>query len=222
MTRVGVVLSGAGYLDGSELHEAVLTLLALDRAGVEIQCMAPALPQHAVVNHLSAQSVTGTRQVLEEAARIARGKIRDLAQVRAEDLDALVLPGGYGAAKNLSSFAFQGAAASVHPGLQQLLQQMHAQRKPIGAWCIAPAILALCFRGKGLRLTVGCDPGTGAVLEQLGAVVVNKAVHEVCVDEAQRIVTTPAYLYEARIHEVARGIDAAVAELLRLAALARP
>ncbi len=221
MTRVAVVLSGCGFLDGAEIHESVLTLLALDRAGATSVCLAPRIPQRSVVDHLTGKEVPGQRSVLEESARIARGRIEALETARAEDLDAIVLPGGYGAAKNLCDFALRGAQAEVHPPLAALLRTLHAQRKPIGAWCIAPALLAAVFRGAGLRLTIGCDPGTASALQQMGAHPVEKAVTEACVDEHQRIVTVPAYMYAARIHEVARGIDEGVEELLRLAALPR-
>ncbi|MFM7281218.1 MAG: isoprenoid biosynthesis glyoxalase ElbB [Planctomycetia bacterium] len=221
MTKIGVVLSGCGFLDGAEIHEAVLTLLALDRAGAQAVCMAPRLTQRSVVDHATGKETAETRSVLAESARIARGSVRALEEVRASELDGIVLPGGYGAAKNLCDFAWQGAQAQVHPPLAALLRELHAAQKPIGAWCIAPAVLAAVFRDQGLQLTIGCDPGTAAVLQQMGAVPLTKAVTEACVDERHRIVTVPAYMYDARIHEVARGIDEGVRELLRLAVLPR-
>jgi enhancing lycopene biosynthesis protein 2 len=225
MTKIGVVLSGCGFLDGAEIHEAVLTLLALDRAGAQAVCMAPALPQHSVVDHATGRETgreTGeTRSVLAESARIARGRVRALEDVHASELDGIVLPGGYGAAKNLCDFAWQGSQAKVHPPLAALLRELHAARKPIGAWCIAPAVLAAIFRDQGLRLTIGCDPSTAAALQQMGAEPITKGVAQACVDERHRIVTVPAYMYDAHIHEVARGIDEGVRELLRLAALPR-
>lgn len=216
MLKVGVVLSGCGYLDGSEIHEAVLTLLALDRAGASVTCLAPNVEQTSVVNHRTGKPDESVRNVLQEAARIARGKVQDVAQAKAGDFDALVLPGGFGAAKNLCDFAAKGAQASVEPGVLKLVREMHAAKKPIGAWCIAPALLAAALKEAHPQLTIGNDPGTAGALESMGAKHVACPVDEMRVDEANRIVTTPAYMYDARVSEVASGIDKAVAELLRL------
>ncbi len=216
MVKVGVVLSGCGFLDGSEIHEAVLTLLALDRAGATALCLAPNIEQKSVVNHRTGNPAESVRNVLEESARIARGKLQDIARVKAADFDALVLPGGYGAAKNLCDFAAAGPKAKVEPGVLKLVREMHAAKKPIGAWCIAPAVLAAALKEAKPKLTIGNDAGTAQALEALGARHVACPVGEMRVDEENRIVTTPAYMYEARISEVAGGIERAVGELLRL------
>lgn len=218
--KVGVLLSGCGFLDGSEIHEAVLTMLHLDRAGAQIVAIAPRGPQAGVMNHATHEPMPGARRdILEESARIARGKIRELAEVRARDLDALILPGGFGAAKNLSDFATKGAAAKVHPEVARLLGEMLDARKPIGAVCIAPATLAAAAKQKGVHptLTIGDDKSTAAALVQLGA------KHEACpvtgfvVDEANKIVSTPAYMYDARISEVDQGIGKLVQAVLGMA-----
>jgi enhancing lycopene biosynthesis protein 2 len=216
MVKIGVVLSGCGFLDGSEIHEAVLTLLALDRAGATAVCLAPNIEQRNVVNHRTGNPTESVRNVLEESARIARGKVQDVAKAKASDFDALVLPGGYGAAKNLCDFAVQGAKAKVDPGVLKLVREMHAAKKPIAAWCIAPAVLAAALKESHVKLTIGNDPGTAKALEAMGARHVVCPVTEMRVDEENRIVTTPAYMYDARIGEVATGIEKAVAELLRL------
>ncbi len=140
--RVGVVLSGCGFLDGTEIHEAVSILIALDRRGAQIVCLAPQVPQRDVVNHASKKPEAGTRDVLIESARIARGKIADLATVAVDDLDALIFPGGFGAAKNLSSFAIDGPNCTLNPDVEKLVRAMHAAKKPIGLACIAPVIAA--------------------------------------------------------------------------------
>jgi len=141
MKKIGVVLSGCGVYDGSEIHEAVLTLLAIDRQGSEAVCMAPSM-EFPVTNHLTSQETAEKRDVLVESARIARGRIRDIKGVTAADLDAIVFPGGFGAAKNLCNFAMKGAAASVNPEVARLLKEMAVAKKPIGAVCIAPALIA--------------------------------------------------------------------------------
>jgi len=218
MTRIGVVLSGCGFLDGSEIHEAVLTLLHLDQRGVEVVAMAPRGPQHHVVDHRTGAEAPGeVRDMLAESARLVRGRIVDLASVAADALDGLVLPGGFGAAKNLSDFAFQGAAAKVHPDLRQLLQAVHARKRPIGALCIAPAILAVVLGRTGPLLTIGNDAGTAAALHSCGAQHRDCAVTDCVVDRELRLVTTPAYMYDARIHEVSLGIGKLVDAVLALA-----
>jgi enhancing lycopene biosynthesis protein 2 len=219
MVKVGVVLSGCGYLDGSEIHEAVLTLLALDRAGAEITCLAPDIEQTSVTDHRLRASAEETRNVLVESARIARGRIVDVAKVKAADFDAIVLPGGYGAAKNLSNFASAGAAARVEPGVARLLREAFRAKKPIGAWCIAPGTLAAALRDERMRakMTIGSDEGTAKALETMGVKHVVCPVDDMRADEENRIVTTPAYMYDARISEVAKGIDKAVSALLAMA-----
>ena len=219
MVKVGVVLSGSGFQDGSEIHEAVLTLLALDRHGATAVCIAPSIEQTQVVNHRTGKPSEDTRNVLDESARIARGRITDAAKVKTSDLDALILPGGYGAAKNLSNFAAAGAHAKAEPSIGRLVREMHKAKKPIGAWCIAPAVLAAALRDERLhpRMTIGSDEKTATALEGMGVKHVVCPVDEHRVDEEQRIVTTPAYMYEARISEVATGIERAVADLLRMA-----
>ena len=222
MVKVGVVLSGCGFLDGAEIHESVLTLLALDKAGATSVCFAPDVPQSGVVNHRThkpSAASSGSRNVLEESARIARGAIQDVAKAKASDLDALVLPGGYGAARNLSTFATAGTSARVEPGVAKLVREMHKAKKPIGAWCIAPALIAAVLQDEKVhpRLTIGSDESTAKALEAMGAKHVVCPVDECRVDEEQRIVTTPAYMYDARISDVAAGIDKAVAALLRMA-----
>ena len=168
--KIGVVLSGCGVMDGSEIHEAVLTLLAIDRAGAEALCMAPDIEQADVVNHLTNQPTKEKRNVLVEAARIARGKIRDIKTVKSNEIDALIFPGGYGAAKNLCNFASKGKEATAHPDVIHLVNNMTQARKPIGAICIAPAILAAIYRGKKkTRLTIGTDAATAKHLTEMGA-----------------------------------------------------
>jgi enhancing lycopene biosynthesis protein 2 len=216
--RIGVVLSGCGAQDGAEIHEAVLTLLALDRAGAEILCMAPDRDQAEVVNHRTGQPTGERRNMLTEAARIARGKIHAVAEVRAADLDGIVLPGGFGAAKNLCTFAADGPGCTVDADVARLLRDLHAAGKPIAALCIAPAVLAAVF-GQSLHpeLTIGNDPGTAQALEKMGARHRPADVTEVVVDREHRFVTTPCYMYDARIREVAAGAEQAVQALLALA-----
>ncbi len=216
--NVGVLLSGCGFLDGSEITEAVLTLLALDQQGANAICMAPRGPQASVVDHALGKPVAGApRDVLTEAARIARGKIRDLALVKAAELDALVLPGGFGAAKNLCDFASKGAAATPHPEAARLLREVHAAGKPIGAICIAPALVAAVFgRSLAPTLTVGEDGDAAAAITAMGAKHQASPVTECVVDRKNRIVTTPAYMYDTRPADVAIGIGKLVAAVLAM------
>jgi enhancing lycopene biosynthesis protein 2 len=216
-TKVGVILSGCGFEDGAEIHESVLTLLALDRAGAEAVCLAPDVPQAEVVDHVTGRPTSERRNVLTESARIARGKIADVAKADARGLDALILPGGFGAATNLSTFARDGAAGRVDPGVARLVRAMHAAKKPIGAICIAPAVIALLLGKEHPRLTIGDDPGTAAKLAACGAEHVDCPVTRHVVDEEQRIVSTPAYMLGPTIRHVAEGIERCVEAVLALA-----
>ena len=218
MPRVGVVLSGCGVYDGAEIHESVLTLLALDRAGAEAVCLAPDVAQKHVVNHLTGQPEKGeSRNVLVEAARIARGKVKDLAGFDPAGLDALVLPGGFGAAKNLCDFAFRGADCEVHPEVARVVRAVHEAGRPVGAICIAPVILARLLGGERPKLTIGSDPGTAAAIEKMGGAHVACGGGGAVVDAERRLVTTPAYMLDSPISEVAGGIDKLVAEVLAMA-----
>ncbi|NJC88002.1 MAG: isoprenoid biosynthesis glyoxalase ElbB [Desulfuromonas sp.] len=217
--KIGVVLSGCGVYDGSEIHEAVITLLAIDRNGAEAVCMAPNIAQMHVVNHLTGEvAANETRNVLVEAARIARGKIRDLATVKAAELDAVILPGGFGAAKNLCDFAVKGPDCSVNPEVARIIREMVAARKPVAAVCIAPAILSQVLGSDRLphQLTIGTDAGTAAALTSMGTQHIQCPAREFVVDRANKIVSTPAYMLAGGIAEAAEGIEKCVKTLIGL------
>ena len=219
--RIGVVLSGCGYLDGAEIRESVLTLLHLDRLGAEAVCLAPHRSQMHVVNHGTAEEAVGeTRDVFVEAARIARGDVHDLATVNLGELDGLMLPGGFGVAKNLSDFAVAGTEAAVDPDLVGLIESMRDSRKPIGAICIAPAVLALVLSegGSAVRLTIGDDPATADAIRSLGASHEDCATDGVVVDELNLVASTPAYMDDAaRLADVSTGIEKCVDQVMRWA-----
>ena len=216
--RIGVILSGCGVYDGAEIHEAVLTLLSLDRRGAEAVVCAPDAPQMHVVDHRTGEVEEGaSRNVLVESARIARGAIRDLATVKAVELDGLVLPGGYGAAKNLCDFAVAGQSCTAHPEVARLVSEVHAQRKPVAALCIAPAVVARVLGGEKPKLTIGTDESTARGLAAMGAQHVACSVTDLAVDREKKLVSTPAYMLGKRISEVAEGIDKAVGVLLEMA-----
>ncbi len=212
--KVAVVLSGCGVFDGSEIHEAVLSLLALDRHGAEYRCFAPDVKQHHVINHLSGEEMEESRNVLIESARIARGRIRPLGEFDAAGFDALLLPGGFGAAKNLSSLAFDGPECRVNPELRDAVTSMADAGKPIGALCIAPAILARIL--SGARVTIGEDEGTIGAIEAMGGVHQRATHAEIVVDQRLKLVTTPCYMLDASISQIADGADNCVSALLAL------
>lgn len=216
MKKVGVVLSGCGVYDGAEIHETVLTLLALARQGAEAVCFAPDKSQSDVINHMTGEPMAETRNVLVEAARLARGKVQPLSQAVAEDLDALIVPGGFGAAKNLSSFARSGSDCQVDSALKNLALQLHEAGKPLGFMCIAPAMLPKIFDFP-LRLTIGTDIDTAELIEEMGGEHVPCPVDDIVVDEDNKIVTTPAYMLAQDIAEAATGIDKLVERVLVLA-----
>ncbi len=219
MTRVGVCLSGCGVNDGSEIHESVITLLALDRAGAEVVFMAPDIDQMHVVDHRTGEPIPGeVRNVLVESARIARGEIRDVAEVQASDLDALIFPGGFGAALNLCTFGVDGPTCTVHPAVAQLTRAVHQAGKPIGAMCIAPALMAKIFEGvTAVNLTIGTDAATAEAIGALGARHTSCPVTEFVVDRENKLVTTPAYMLAQRISEAAEGIEKMVKTVLEMA-----
>lgn len=219
--EVGVVLSGCGVNDGTEIHEAVITLLALSRAGANAVCMAPNVEQMHVVDHLTGDAGRERRNVLVESARIARGKVIDMAKVDPSTLDALILPGGFGAAKNLCDFAVKGAGCTVHPEVARVVRAVHAAQKPVGAICIAPALVARLLGDEKPRLTIGNDADTAKALENMGARHVACGVEGVVVDPERRIVTTPAYMLARSIAEAATGIEKLVTEVLAMAGGAR-
>ena len=216
--RIGVLLSGCGVMDGSEIHEATLTLYFLDKAGAEIICMAPDKDQRDVMDHVRGEPAAEKRNVMTEAARIARGKIQDVRNIRAGELDALIIPGGFGAAKNLCSFAVDGAACTVDENVAALLRELHENKKPIGALCIAPAVIAGVF-GKTCapEITIGSDPGTAGAMEAMGARHKTATVDEIVVDSENRIVSTPCYMLGQRISEVGAGIEKLVVKIMEMA-----
>ena len=214
--KIGVVLSGCGVRDGSEIHEAVFALLAIDRNNAEAVCMAPDM-EFPETNHLTMTETGLKRNALVEAARIARGNIRNIKDVTAADLDAIVFPGGFGAAKNLCNFAEKGAAADIQPDVARLLKEMAAAKKPICAICIAPALIAATL-GKEYapELTIGNDAGTAAAITATGSRHLECPVTEFVIDRKNKIVSTPAYMLADRISESADGIEKAVKAVIGL------
>lgn len=217
MKKVAVILAGCGVLDGAEIHESVLTLLALDKAHAQAVCAAPDMAQREVVNHLTRQPVPGdSRNVLVEAARIARGDIRSLRDLAADAVDAAIVPGGFGAAKNLCDFALKGGATQVQSEVARFLQAMHQAGKPLGFVCIAPAIAARLFGSAGLQFTIGTDAATADALQAWGAKHARCGATEIVVDRRLKIVTTPAYMLARSIAEAEAGITKLVRAVLDL------
>ncbi len=216
MTKIAVVLSGSGFLDGSEIQESVITMLALDRAGASYQCMAPDMEQMHVVNHLSGEVSEGeSRNVLVEAARIARTQIIDIGEANPNDYDAVIFPGGYGAAKNLSDFAVKGAASTVQTDVLQFARAFAATGKPMGFVCIAPAMIPHIY-GADAKLTIGSDADTAAAIKEMGGIHINCPVDDFVVDEERNLVSTPAYMLDMRISQVATGIEKLVHKIIEM------
>ena len=219
MPKVGVILSGSGVFDGSEIHEAVITLLTIERRGADYVCIAPDINQMHTIDHLTGNESEGEqRNVLVESARIARGDIKDIKDVSADEIDALIIPGGFGAAKNLCDFAVKGADCEVNPDVKELVLSMNKAGKPIGAMCIAPALLAKVFEGSDIKptLTIGTDKQTAEAIEKMGAIHNDCSVDDIIVDYDNRIVTTPAYMLAKRISEAGTGIERLVEEVLAM------
>lgn len=218
MPKVGVLLSGCGVFDGAEIHESVLTLLALDLKGAEIVCCAPNTRQAGVIDHATQEPSDETRNILKESARIARGEIRDVATLKVEEIDALIMPGGFGAAKNLSNFAEKGSDCTVHADVEKLVSDCLAEGKPVGAICIAPATLAriAANRGINVKVTIGNDPDTAKAITAMGCTHEQRPVTEITVDEQYKIVSTPAYMLGSGPAEVYEGIRKLVNKVLAL------
>ena len=216
MKKIGVMLSGCGVFDGAEIHEATLTLLSIDQQGAQAVCMSTDMTFD-VIDHISQQPSGDKRNVLKESARIARGNIQNAKDVNTQDIDALILPGGFGAAKNLSDFAIKGPDASVHPEVQRILNEMISNKKPIGAICIAPATVAKALAKHQVNVTIGNDQGTAQAIESTGAKHTQCSVNDICIDEANNVISTPAYMLGPGIKDVAVGINKLVTEVIQRA-----
>ena len=219
MYKIGVLLSGCGVMDGSEIHEAVITLLAIDKEGMEYICIAPDKDQTQVINHLTNKPQNEKRNMLVESARIARGNVKDIKDISINEIDALIMPGGFGAACNLSSFGMDGANAKILPEVENLLKELHKNKKPIGGICIAPNLLAKVFGKHAPEITIGTDENTAKAMEQMGAKHLNKKSDEIVIDQRNLLVTTPAYMLAKGPKEIESGIIKlvkAIAELIKV------
>lgn len=215
MKKIAVILSGCGFLDGSEITETVSALIGLGQQGAAVQCFAPSV-DFTSVDHASQKSAE-MRNALSESARIVRGNITDLSSLKAENFDGLLLPGGFGVAKNLCTWATQGAACEVLPEVARVIRDFYQEQKPIAAICIAPALVARVLGSHGVSLTIGEDPATAKEIQKTGAIHENCPVDEYISDRAHRILSTPAYMYEAQPHEVFIGISKMIKEFVEIA-----
>jgi len=213
MKKFAVILSGCGVFDGAEIHEATLSMLAIMVNGGTYQIFAPDIKQHHVINHITGEEMDEERNVLIESARIARGNIRPMSSFKAEEFDALLIPGGFGAAKNLSDFGFKGAEAGVHIQVKDAIQEMHRMGKPIGALCISPALIALTL--DNIDLTIGNDKATVEALEALNAHHLETSHGEVVHDKEDNIFTTPCYMLDATIVDIAIGAENIVKAMMK-------
>lgn len=218
--KVAVVLSGCGRGDGSEIHESVSCLIHLSRLGVEYRCFAPDGPQASVVNHATGQATSETRNMMVEAARISRGEITPLARLDADAFDAVVFPGGFGAAKNLCDFASKGAECAVHPDVARVLRGFHSRQKPVALCCIAPVLAAKVLGtkqgGPGVAVTIGSDANVASAIAAMGSSNVAKAATEEYLDAGNKVVTTPAYMCDAKPHEVFEGIGKMIEHTVKM------
>lgn len=213
--KVGVILSGCGVFDGSEITEAVSVLIAIDKLGAQAVCVAPNVAQMHVIDHMSGTPTDESRNVLAESARIARGAIRGLGTVSAADFDAVIFPGGFGAAKNLSDFATKGADCDVNPYVTRLIQQMHAAKKPIGFACIAPVLAAKVL---GAKVTIGNDSSTADAIVKMGGTHENAGHTDIVIDEVNRVVTTPCYMHgDSTPWKIFQGAEKMVDAVLKMA-----
>jgi len=216
MAKVLVILSGCGVYDGSEIHESVSLLLHLDRHDAEVVCAAPDIKQMHVIDHVTGEPAEESRNVRTESARIARGQVADLASINGADFDAVLLPGGFGAAKNLCNFAIVGDRCEVHPDVDRVLREAQGAGRPLGLACIAPVIAARLF--PDVTLTIGSDEATATAINAMGARHSTAAPDAICIDESKRIVTTPAYMAAERIGQIHTGIGRMVDAVMSMIA----
>jgi len=212
MKKFAVVLSGCGVFDGTEIHEATLSMYAIKKLGADYDVFAPDIDQHHVINHITGQEMNEKRNVLVESARIARGKVEPLPKFDPAAYDALLFPGGFGAAKNLSSFAFDGLNCTVNIDVEDAIKKMRQAGKPIGALCIAPVLLAKILGN--VELTIGQDPGTAEAVQKLGAKHVQTQHGEVVHDKVNNLFTTPCYMLDANIAQIGEGAENIVKAML--------
>jgi enhancing lycopene biosynthesis protein 2 len=221
MLKIGVVLSGCGFRDGAEIQEAIFTLYHLDNLNVEIICMAPNINQTKVVNHLTGETLDETRNVLVESARISRGNIIDIKDAKISELDALIFPGGFGAAMNLSDFAFKGLDTTINTEVEYIIKEMNTLQKPLGFICISPVIGAKVLGSLNLKtkpkLTIGNDPSTAQMINDMNSIHENVSVDNILIDEENKIVSTPAYMYDSKPSEVFKGIEKLVNQVIEMA-----
>lgn len=213
--KFAVILSGSGVYDGAEINEVVLTLLALEENDIEYQCFAPDIQQHHVVNHLTGEENPSKRNVLEESARIVRGNVKTLTECNPYEFTGLIVPGGFGVAKNLSTFAHKGAELEIDPDLLRILRGFKEAKKPAGYMCIAPVLLPSVY-GPGVILTIGDDADTISVLETMGAIHRTANFNDVVVDSDNKVATTPAYMLAGKISEAKSGIDKLIVEVIKM------
>jgi enhancing lycopene biosynthesis protein 2 len=214
MKKIAVVLAGNGVYDGSEIHEATLTLLAIARQGAKYQCFAPDIPQAHVVNHLTGEEMPEIRNVLVEAARIARGNIKPLTEYKASEFDAIIFPGGFGAAKNLCTFAFDGVDCIVIPEVEKAVKETVKAGKPLGALCISPVMIAKILGN--VKVTVGDDEAASRAIETFGGIHIKTTHGEIVIDEGNKIITTPCYMLDATIDQIATGAQNVVKKILEM------
>lgn len=214
MKKIAVVLAGNGVFDGAEIHEATLTLYAISKNNANYEIFAPDINQHHVINHITGEEMHETRNVLIEASRIARGKINNLADFKASDFDALIFPGGFGVAKNLCTFAFDGDKCHINNDVEKAIRSMIEQEKPIGALCIAPVLLSKILGD--VELTIGQDKGTADTLKKMGSHHIETTHGDVIIDKKYKVVTTPCYMLDANIGQIGEGAFNIVKAILEL------
>lgn len=212
MKKFAVILSGCGVYDGAEIHESVLIMLAISKYNSSYSLFAPDIDQHHVINHLNGEVTSEKRNVLVESARIARGNIQPLSLFKPEDFDALIFPGGYGISKNLCTYAFDGPNCSVNPEIENAVRAIHALGKPIGAVCIAPAMIARILGD--VELTIGQDKDTAAHVVQMGAKHIPTNPGDVIIDKRKKVFSTPCYMLDSTILQIAEGAENIVKSML--------
>ena len=217
MLKIAVILSGCGHKDGAEIHESVFTLLALSKQGVEVTIFAPNRPQYHTLNHYQDEECTTNRNILEESARIARGDIKALTECNSDNFDALILPGGFGALKNFTNYPAEDGIWEVNKDIKEIILAFHTQKKPIGAICIFPSILAILFKDEPIVVTTGLNPESKKLIDFTKAHVELIDSDEIVVDPLHLFVSTPAFMNgESSLHKTYCGIEKLTTKIIEL------
>ena len=213
MKKTAIILSGCGQVDGSETHETILTILALEQHNLDWEGLAPSGLQTEVYDHYTnTKENISPSSMITEAARLVRGNITIINAVNASDYAAVIIPGGAGVIKNLSNYSTAGINFTIHPELLAFMATIVRLQIPAGFICIAPILIPKLYGNKP-KLTIGSNVELAAKIVQIGGEHCDCLANDIVIDHAQKIVSTPANMVAKNIVEVYHGIYKLVTQI---------